>query len=141
MAYDRILGGIDLRARVQTADGKIVPIQYEGPAKLIVVDRYNTEREVRLPRAFYCPDMHTLLSVKQLVLLDHDVTFSRKHGSKLEINGHDVPLHMRDNLYQVRYRTRARPRPYAHAHVHAYTRACAYTHTYICTYHELPSRN
>ena len=95
-------------ARVQTADGKIVRIAQEGPAIVTVVDNYNTERTVHLPRAFYCPDMHTLLSVKQLVLLDHDVTFSRKRGSRLEIGGAPVQLHERDNLYQVRYRTHAR---------------------------------
>ena len=108
------------KARVQTADGKIIKIAYEGPAEIVVVDRHNCERRVRLPRAFYCPEMHTLLSVKQLVLLDHDVLFSKK-GSRLGVDGHDVPLHELDGLYQVRYRSRARSadqlRAIAHANV------------------------
>ena len=68
------------KARVQTADGKIIRVEYEGPVNIVVVDKYNTERVIRLPRAFYCPNMHTLLSVKQLVLLDHDVIFSKRSG-------------------------------------------------------------
>ena len=97
----------DLResdARVQTADGTVAKIKYEGPAELVVVDRNDEEHTICLPRAFYCPDMHNLLSVKQLMRLDYDVTFSRKRGLRVETDGTVIPLHLHDNLYQVRYR-------------------------------------
>ena len=89
---------------MQTADGTVVKIKYEGPAELVVVDRNDEEHTICLPRAFYCPDMHNLLSVKQLMRLDYDVTYSRKRGSRVENDGTVIPIHLHDNLYQVRYR-------------------------------------
>jgi len=102
-------------AQVRTADKKIINMQHEGPADIVVIDEKGAEHNVHLPRAFLCTTMHTLLSVKQLVRQDHDVNFSNK-GSSLGVNGAKVPLHLRDNLYQLRYRRRRAQDAAAYAH-------------------------
>ena len=89
-------------ATVRTADKTEIAMQQEGPADIMVLDQHGTEHNIHLPRAFLCKDMHKLLSVKQLVRCDHSVTFD-KRGSTLGVNGHTVPLHLKDNLYQLRY--------------------------------------
>ena len=87
-------------AKVHTADKTEITMQQEGPADIIVPDQHSAKHNIHLPCAFLCTDMHKLLSVKQLVCCDHSITFD-KHGSTLSVNGHTVPLHLKDNLYQL----------------------------------------
>ena len=89
-------------ATVHTTDKTVVAMQQEGPADIVVLNQHGAEHNIHLPRAFLCTDMHKLLSVKQLVCSDHSVTFD-KCGSTLGMNGHTMPLYLKDNLYQLRY--------------------------------------
>ena len=85
---------------VRTADKTEIAMQQEGPADITVLNQHSAEHNIHIPCAFLCTDMHKLLPVKQLVRCDHSITFN-KHGSTLSVNGHTVPLHLKDNLYQL----------------------------------------
>ena len=65
--------------------------------------------------------MACLLSVKQLVHEDHNINFSCQRGGSILINSQtEVPLQLRQNLYQLQYHTHMHPSNACATHPNAF---------------------